>query len=251
MAIMPPAFPATPNSNESGSRARRRRISVVDADRTSEPARRILDAAEVLLAQRGFEGATLRDITEAADVNIASANYYFGSKDELMRQVLDRCMLPYSQARVQALTARQTARRDETLPLPEIVEALVRPMVELSRDSEGGRRLIRLLLHVRARPTEATLQVFTDRVDPAIHAFVKAFGAAAPWLSTEDLYWRYNFAVGAVMQVLTDADPAARRLQQLSGGLCQTDDDEAIIRQLVAFLSAGFGPEPSREQAPS
>ena len=40
---------------------------------------RILKAAEALFAERGFETVSLRDITGAADANVAAVNYHFGS----------------------------------------------------------------------------------------------------------------------------------------------------------------------------
>jgi len=44
----------------------------------------ILDAAEKLFAAKGFEGTSVRDISEAAGVNLAMISYYFGSKEKLM-----------------------------------------------------------------------------------------------------------------------------------------------------------------------
>ena len=41
---------------------------------------RILGAAEQLFARHGFAGASLRQLTSAADVNIAAVNYHFGSR---------------------------------------------------------------------------------------------------------------------------------------------------------------------------
>lgn len=218
-----------------------RRAATIGYDDASETRRRILVAAEKVFAEHGFDIATLRDITDTAGVNLAAVNYYFASKDALIQEVLDRRMMPYSRARLLALETCQKAVGDRAPTVPEIAEALVRPMVKLSRDLKGsGRSLIRLLLQVRARPTEDTLRIFIDRVDPTVHRFVEAFGAAAPHLSHEELYWRYNFSVGAVMQVLTDADPVTNRLNRLSSGRCDTNDDEALIRQLVAYISAGF-----------
>ena len=57
----------------------------------SRPTRdRILDAAERLFAQRGFHGVSVRDITGAADVDVALANYHFGSKQGVLEAVLMR-----------------------------------------------------------------------------------------------------------------------------------------------------------------
>ena len=41
---------------------------------------RLLDAAEVLFAEKGFERTTVRDITTAAHCNVASINYHFKNK---------------------------------------------------------------------------------------------------------------------------------------------------------------------------
>ena len=48
---------------------------------------RILEATERLLAEHGFESVSLRDITTAAEVNVAAVNYHFGSKEKLFEAV--------------------------------------------------------------------------------------------------------------------------------------------------------------------
>ncbi len=237
-------------ATESAGKPRRAAPSAMDRD--GEPRLRIFAAAEAVFAKRGFDAATLREITDAAGVNIAAVNYYFSSKDELVRQVLDRRMSPYTAARLAALEARLAAAGGAPLSVADIVEVMVRPIVELSRDADGGRSLIRLLLQVRARPSEDTIRVFIDRVDPLVHRFVDALEIAAPHLMRADIYWRYNFAIGAVMQVLTDADPSSFRLRRQSSGMCDTTDDTAIVRELVAFVSAGFlGPVADGSARPS
>ena len=50
---------------------------------------RILSAAEALFAERGFDTVSLRDITGAADANVAAVNYHFGSKDKLIDAVIE------------------------------------------------------------------------------------------------------------------------------------------------------------------
>lgn len=206
----------------------------------NDPQARIIEAALQVFASEGFELATLRAITDRAGVNIAAVNYYFRSKGELLRYVLDYLIGPYVQARLDALDEAEKAAGPEGPPLEVIVDALVRPMVLLSRDPAGGRSLIRLILQARARPREETMRVFVERVDPVVHRFIDAFARALPDLSRAEIFWRYNFGLGAIMQVLTDSDPTALRLKRLSAGLCDTESDETVIRELTQFVSAGF-----------
>jgi AcrR family transcriptional regulator len=49
----------------------------------------IMEAAEKLFADKGFEGTSVRDIAEGAGVNLAMISYYFGSKEKLMEAMFD------------------------------------------------------------------------------------------------------------------------------------------------------------------
>ena len=44
----------------------------------------ILDVAEKLIARKGFEGTSIRDISSQANINVAMISYYFGSKEKMM-----------------------------------------------------------------------------------------------------------------------------------------------------------------------
>ena len=204
------------------------------------PSERILDAALEVFAEQGLGSGTLREITQRAEVNLAAVNYYFGSREALVRAVLERLAGPYVTARLDALTRYEEEAGAGPLVLERVVEAFVRPTVQMTRDARGGRPLIRLLLQVRAGPSPETMGFFIDRVDPVVDRFVTALQRALPGLGRVDALWRYNFALGALMQVLTDADPALMRLKRFSAGLCDTDDNEAVIAQLVAFIAGGL-----------
>jgi len=49
----------------------------------SEKQVKIIESAETLFADRGFDGTSVRDIAEAAGINLAMVSYYFGSKEKL------------------------------------------------------------------------------------------------------------------------------------------------------------------------
>jgi len=224
--------------------ASRSRQNTVPASGAPAPAgdtrERVLAAAMQVFAERGFDGATLREITAMAGANIAAVNYYFRSKDELIRHVLDVYVRPIMVSRLEALDECERLAGERGPDLEAVVEALVLPMVYLSRDQRGGRALIRLLLQSRALPRDATRSFTYQTFDPILHRFADAIGRAVPALGREDIYWRIDFAVGAMMQILTDSDSGSRRLAKLSGGLCDTDDNDAIAAQLVAFIVGGF-----------
>lgn len=55
-----------------------------------ETKRRILDAAELEFAKKGFDGAKLRDVASAAEVHHALLHHYFGDKEGLFRAVVER-----------------------------------------------------------------------------------------------------------------------------------------------------------------
>ena len=69
----------------------------------------ILNAAERCFGEAGFDGVSLRTITEVAGVDLALANYHFGSKDNLLREVIARRARIVHDDRVRALEA---ARHD-------------------------------------------------------------------------------------------------------------------------------------------
>ncbi|MBE9607032.1 TetR family transcriptional regulator [Acetobacteraceae bacterium H6797] len=204
-----------------------------------ETPNRILAAALATFAERGFHAASLKEITERAGANIAAVNYHFRSKDELIRQVLDRFLGAINSERLAALDGCEAEAGADGPTLEALIEALIRPMVSLSRDQHDGRAIVRLLLQVRALPRGVTNNAVAQQFDPVHARFINALNRAAPWLHREEVVWRYDFARGAMMHILSDLDPGMRRLADLSPSITAADD-ETIIRQLVAFIAGGF-----------
>lgn len=54
----------------------------------SEKQLQILHVAEELFASKGFEGTSVRDIAQKAEVNVAMISYYFGSKEKLLQSLI-------------------------------------------------------------------------------------------------------------------------------------------------------------------
>src|SRR5689334_11247838 len=50
---------------------------------------KILEAAEILFAEHGYEGTSIRQLAKKAEVNIAMISYYFGSKEKLFEELVE------------------------------------------------------------------------------------------------------------------------------------------------------------------
>src|SRR3989440_1166893 len=105
------------------------------ADPTSADTKtRILDAAEVLFMEHGFEATSLRSLTAAAAVNLAAVNYHFGSKEELFQAVLTRRLDPMNQERIDRLEKLEREASGKPLSCEKILFAMLIPALRLARD---------------------------------------------------------------------------------------------------------------------
>jgi AcrR family transcriptional regulator len=212
---------------------------ILSGGRDGDTRARLIRAALRIFAERGIATATLREITEEAGANLAAVNYYFRSKEELTRTVLETCLRPINENRLRQLDDLVARHGEDAIPLDDIVEALVRPMVLQSIDEYGGRSAVRLILQVRALPQPMTNTILADQFDRIHRAFIEALCRTLPHLSRSEIGLRYDFARGSLMQILGDLDPAARDLPDLENARVWLDN-ESIVRQLVAFVAAGF-----------
>ena len=89
---------------------------------------RLLNAAEELFAEKGFEGASIRDLTAKADCNVAAVNYHFGGKEQLYREIFERHIDVLCNLRVNAIG--EVMSRMPEVRLEELLYAFVRSFIE-------------------------------------------------------------------------------------------------------------------------
>ena len=199
---------------------------------------RILDAAETLFMEHGFEATSLRLITAAAGVNLAAVNYHFGSKEELFQAVLTRRLDPMNQARVSLLDRYERAAAPATLGCEPILAALFIPALDLARDpARGGANFLRLLGRAYADPAPFIRQFLSVQYAPMIARFKDAFARALPHLPRKELSWRLHFIMGALSYTLAGTD-ALKIIAELNP--VESDNDEILLRRLAPFLLAGL-----------
>ncbi len=214
----------------------------------SKPAtkERILDAAERLFAEVGFESTSLRMITSKAGVNLAAVNYHFHSKEDLVRAVFARRIRPLNAARLEGLRRHLDSVGDGRPNLEEVIRAFVEPVVMLKGDPSGA-AVGRLFGRTYSEPSEAVRRPFFELMREVGRPFTEAFRRALPDLPQVDLLWKTHFAVGVVAHTLAGAE----HLKVISGGLCDPSDVEGVVGRIVAFIAAGMrssAAQPHRSQ---
>jgi AcrR family transcriptional regulator len=197
---------------------------------------RILDAAERLFAQRGFHGVSVRDITGAAGVDVALANYHFGSKLGVLEAVFTRRAEDLNNERLERLDAVLAARGRRAPDLEAIIDAFTHPLLDRSaRGGPGWKSYFALVAEVNNSPEFGGL-LMTRHFDPVVQRFIEAIRCALPDADERDIYWAYHFLSGAL--TLTFAETG--RIDKLSGGVCRASDLVSAHRRLVPYCAAGF-----------
>ena len=202
------------------------------AAKTSE---QILRAAEKLFSEKGFEATSLREITQRADVNLASVNYHFGSKKGLIQAVVER----YQRVFMPALSAElKMLEAQDEVTTQGIVHCFVGPLAALEQVCAGGAEIYLKLLgygysEIQGHLRKFTMQRFGDVVQ---HAF-QLFQLANPSFATETLFWRLHFALGTVLF----AQVSGRALIEIAKADFADPNPEAFMMQrLLAYVAAGI-----------
>lgn len=194
---------------------------------------RILDAAERLLAKKGFKATSLRAITAEAEVNLAAVNYHFQSKEALIRAVIARRIGPVNERRIAMLDAIYAAAGDEPLPIGAVIDAFIRPVIELRSRTKT---IAPIMGRVFTENPEFLERFFRDHLADVTQRFMAAFERALPGLPREELFWRVHFMIGSMAHTMV----VGELLKIISGGLCRTDDVEGLVTRMVTCFSAAF-----------
>lgn len=162
---------------------------------------RLLDAAEELFARRGYAATSVRDITAAADSNLAAVNYHFGGKHKLYRAVLLRRLRAIREQRLAALegTVRDgTDAGDLATPLRAFAEAFLAPVCDAPAEGPP----MRLLLREVVDPQLPRDLFETELVMPVQQRLTSAIAVAAPGLDEHTVQLCTQSFIGQLMHVL-------------------------------------------------
>ncbi|PWW04610.1 TetR family transcriptional regulator [Hoeflea marina] len=199
----------------------------------------ILDAAERLFAERGYEGASVRDIASAAGAQIASVGFHHGSKAELFSRVVERRAAHLSDLRLKALTDLRAAPAPPTLGA--LLSAFLRPYLGLA--GGGDPQWLAYARLVAMVSADQRWHAISERCfDPTVAEFLAEVAALFPKAEPRAISTAFVFSVAAMLSLST----SQWRIEALAprtgsgAGAAQGASMEILADDLVRFCEAGM-----------
>jgi len=201
---------------------------------------RLLQAAELLFIEHGYEAMSLRQITRRAGANLAAVNYHFGSKELLMHELLARRLDRLNRERLQLLACCE--QDGEPLEATAVLSVLFVPALRLSRPPAGDPGFMRLLGRVYSDASPFIHGYLQQHYRPIYERFFEAFSRALPECPRNELSMRLRFCLQSLSGLLA-GESMSELIAALSMGL--DIDDAALLARLIALigpmLTAPFG----------
>lgn len=203
--------------------------------------RRLLDAAGQVFAEKGFETATIREICDRAEANVAAVNYYFGDKQRLY---------------IDAVREAKCARTEDTpmpvwppnMPAADRLREFIRVMLtQMLEDRAAWHH--ELMLRELARPTAACKEVVDDFIRPMAEELERILTELLPVETPHDERWLIGFSIVGQCLFYYVQRPIVRLL--VGEEQHQRMTIEVLADHIANFTLAalGFGPVLGREAA--
>ncbi len=192
---------------------------------------RIFDAAEQVFAERGFEGASIRDIAERAGVQKANVNFHGGPKEELFERIVARRASELSEERLSRIELLD-AQADWSVG--DLLSAFMLPLV--SRAFSGDPQWLAYARIVAIISADTRWRELAQtHFDPVAMRVVEKLCSKHPEASPERVAGALVFAVSSMLALCT----SQWRILALSGNIGEADR-ESMTLNLLSFCEAGI-----------
>ena len=165
---------------------------------------KLMDCAEKIFAEKGYDKASVREITAAANVNLASIHYHFGSKENLLQELLNRKLEWLNQQRLIALNTLESKSKNKPLKASQILEAFFGTLLDmLDEKNYGGEMFLRLLGRSTLEPNCLISSISNGKNNAVTEKFRDALFKALPNVPKNEIVWRFHFMVGATSYAIS------------------------------------------------
>jgi len=197
---------------------------------------RLLDAAEGLFCERGFKGTSIRDIAAAAGCNIASVNYYFGSKEGLYEEVWHRHLIPMRDSRIASIN-RVMSQAEGRPNLEDLLRSFADTFVGSMVDTSKSSRLSKLMAREYIDSHLPTNMFVNEVMMPTISAMHSALMKTCPKLDESKILPVVFSVIGQLVHLVHVITMFEQGGDELN---LPVFDSNEIIDHIVKFSAAGI-----------
>lgn len=198
---------------------------------------KILDTAERLIANQGYAATSLRHIIGEAGVNLAAVHYHFGSKEDLLDELILTKATRVNGERLAMLERFEAESGGGSVPVEKVLAAFFEPMIEAGSRNPQFVRLMGRMYAEGLLPT-----VVAKHFHPTLVRFMGALRRSLPHLAEAELSARMQFMIGAMSHAVS----GRQQFAELVGEPSQADF-RCTMRRLMVFLVGGLQAAPTPE----
>jgi AcrR family transcriptional regulator len=196
---------------------------------------RILNLAEKLFGEYGYNGVSLRAVSTGTDISLGQLQYYFKTKRDLFEACYLRHGIEITAERRERLTKVLSDAGKRPAKIRDLIRAFIEPFMKAAMLDEKS-SFIKMHARLNTEPKEIADEIRRTVYDQTTFEFVEALARSLPHLPRQTLYWRFVFMIATYHYVLLRSG----RLLAISKGQCREDDLGRAIEELVPFLEHGL-----------
>jgi AcrR family transcriptional regulator len=197
---------------------------------------KLLDAAERLFANKGYDGASLRDIADSADQHLALTTYHFGSKERLFEEVIQRRAAAMEKLRLGTLEQIDMTTLSPAEAVRALIEAYALPIIRArygsSRQWQAHVRLISQLISIKR-----WVPLIRKYYDNCAQVYIAKFEEVLPHADRNDLLDSFSFMISDMLYVCYYTN----RFSHMKNRSAPLKEQIAVATEnFLRFTQAGF-----------
>jgi AcrR family transcriptional regulator len=194
---------------------------------------RLLDTAERLFGEFGYDGVGMRMLADEAKVNLGAATYHYGSKEALYIETFMRGFRPVNAERLRLLRDAETQAGGKPVSVEKIVECMIRPPFESGLEHPAFHKFLARNLLMPPPFIHAAIE---KELLPGVEVFIAALKRARPDVPEDLLHLRSMFAMGAMLMFSIHASELP--------GMNNAKSRETVLREMIGYVTAGLKSAP-------
>lgn len=161
---------------------------------------KLLNAAERLFAEKGYDGTSLRDIADSAKQHLALSTYHFGTKEGLFEEVIKRRALELEEIRLGELEKIKVGSISRSAAVRALIEAYCLPLIRVhSQSNRQWQAHVRLLSQIIS--VQRWVPLVRKCYDNCARQYIAKFEQALPHANPDDLLDSFSFMIATMLYV--------------------------------------------------